>query len=57
MFSSNLVGSRKNIEVRKSQNTDNQPIISEKGPRWKELFLKVFLETVSLRTIGIAYEI
>jgi len=32
----------------------SQPIGLDKAPKLKELFLKVFFETVSLKNIGIA---
>jgi hypothetical protein len=57
MFSSNLFGKKKNIDVMNKKDTEIHPIGTENTPRLKSLFLNVFLETVNLNKIGIAYDI
>ena len=55
--SSKRVGITNIREVMKSQMTDIHPRGKERPFKSKALFLKVLLETVSLRRIGIAYDI
>lgn len=57
IFSSNVLGQMKKVDVTVSHTTDIQPIGVESLPKLNDDVLKLLRETVSLKRIGIAYDI
>jgi hypothetical protein len=54
MFSSKLVGKKKHIDVATRKIEEIIPLIKESRPIFQGPYLKVFLETVTLKIMGIA---
>lgn len=57
MFSSKLVGKKKQIEVLTRKIAEIHPLRIENLPRFQGPYGNVFLDTVTLRIIGIAYDV
>ena len=57
MFSSNEVGRKKQKEVKTRKVEEIRPFNTDHLPKFQGPYRKLSLETVTLRMIGIAYEI